>query len=481
MRLMMGTVLVIAALPVAGSQLNDTTKQLAHEILRQLVETDTTDSRGDTTAAAESIRARLLGAGFPQADVYLGGPNPRKTNLVARIRGTSKRKPILFIGHLDVMEAGLQDPSADPFKLVEKDGYFYGRGTLHMKAGDAMLVTTMIRLKRERYKPDRDIVIALTADEEGGRADGFDWLLKNHHALIDAEFIINAGAGSFEMEKGRRLLVGVQITEKLYQDFELKVTNAADYSSTATNDNPIYHLIDGLTRIEHYTFPFELNETTRAYFQKMSALTSGPSAEDMKAILAMPANAYAVGRISKAPFYYGITHTACVVTALQATYSYNALPQTATAIVNCRILPGRTSEEVRRILVKVMDEDEPEITVTSINSPPIQKPTPPTQLRPDVILPLETVVNEMWPGVPVVPVLETNPTDAVYSRSAGIPTYGISGVWMDVNDDRSFGSDDERISVPSFNEGVDFFYRFIKALSVAQAPPNPAERGSPAH
>ena len=461
--LLAGTVLLVtAAAGTLRAELNDVTKHLARDIFQQLMEINTTDSVGSTTGAAQAMGKRLRDAGFAQADLYVGGANSRKGNLVARIHGTGAHKPVLFIGHLDVVEARREDWSTDPFQLVEKDGYFYGRGALDMKAGDAMLVTTMARLRREHYQPDRDIIVALTADEEGGTANGVEWLLKNHRDLIDAEFIINLDSGSFEMENGRRLLVGVQNSEKLNQDFELTVTNKGGHSSMPVPDNAIYHLIDGLTRLEHYTFPFELNETTRAYFEKMSAIVGGATGADMQAILRTPANAYAVGRISATPFYNAITHTTCVATSLDAGHVNNALPRVAKAIVNCRILPGRTSDQVLKILVKVMDE--PEIAVTPIVGLGNGQAIPPSPLLPDVMVPLEKTSDEMWPGVPVVPVMGTGATDGAYLRAAGIPTYGISGVWMDWNDDRLHGRN-ERILVQSYYEAVDFFYRYVKELS----------------
>ena len=469
MKLRMGVagaiLLVITAAGTLRAQLNAVTKHLARDIFQQLIEINTTDSVGSTTAAAEAMEKRLVDAGFSQADLYVGGARSRKGNLVARIHGTGARKPVLFIGHLDVSEAHREDWSTDPFQLIEKDGYFYGRGTLDMKAGDAMLVMMMIRLRRERYQPDRDIILALTADEEGGTSNGVDWLLKNHRDLIDADFVINPDGGWFEMVNGRRLLVGLQASEKLNQDFDLKVTNKGGHSSMPVPDNAIYHLIDGLTRVEHYTFPFELNETTRSYFEKMSEIVGGSTGADMKAILHTPADAFAVGRISAVPFYNGITHTTCVATRIDAGHANNALPQIAKAIVNCRISPGLTSDMVRRILVRVMDE--PEIAVTPIVGRGNGQVNPPSPLRPDVMNPLEKVSGEMWPGVPMVSVMETGASDGAYTRAAGIPTYGISGVWTDVNNDRSYGPD-ERILVQSYYEGVDFFYRFVKALTSPQ-------------
>jgi acetylornithine deacetylase/succinyl-diaminopimelate desuccinylase-like protein len=459
--------LLTLALPgILHAQVDDAGRLLAHDIFKQLIEINTTDSVGSTTVAAQAMAKRLLDAGFPAGDLQVLGPNERKGNLVARIHGTGVHRPILFICHTDVVEARREDWSLDPFKFTEKDGYFYGRGTEDIKEGDAILVTTFIRLKREGYKPDRDIILALTADEEGGANNGVDWLLKNHRNLIDAEFIINPDAGGFEMDREKRLVVGIQASEKLYADFRLEVRNKGGHSSLPEPDNAIYQLSEGLTRLEHYTFPFELNEVTRAYFTKEADVVGGAQGADMKAIVQAPPDKQAIARLSKTPFYNARMRTTCVATRLEAGHANNALPGFARAIVNCRILPGHASEEVRAQLIKILSE--PEINVTAVESPgsglQANRPSP---LRPDVMEPLEKVVKQMWPGVPVIPVMDAGASDGVFSRSAGIPTYGVPGVFIDVNDDRSHGRD-ERLPVKSFYEGVDFYYRFAKALTSSQ-------------
>lgn len=454
-----------SALP-SRAQIDDSTKQLSHDIFKELIEINTTDSVGSSTLAAQAMAKRLLDAGFPAADVQVLGPNPRKGNMVARLHGTSAKKPILFICHTDVVEARREDWSLDPFAFTEKDGYFYGRGTEDIKEGDAILVTTFIRLKREGYKPDRDIILALTADEEGGSSNGVDWLLKNHRDLIDAEYILNPDAGDFEVDKGKRLLVGIQASEKLYADFTLEVHNKGGHSSLPGPDNAIYQLAEGLTRLEHYQFPFELNDVTRAYFAKEADIVGGQEGADMKAIVQTPPDEAAIARLSKTPFYNSRVRTTCVATRLEAGHANNALPGFARANVNCRILPGHPPEEIRQQLIQILAE--PEITVTlQDNSGLGPKANPPSPLRPDVMGALEKVVNEMWPGVPVIPVMDAGASDGAISRAAGIPTYGVPGVFIDLNDDRSHGRD-ERLPAASFYEGVDFYYRFTKALTSAQ-------------
>ena len=274
--------------PLSFSQLDDATRQLAHDIFKQLVEINTTDSVGNVTTAAEAMAQRLRDAGFPPTDIQIIGPNDRKKNLVARLHGSGTKKPVLLIGHLDVVEAKPSDWTTDPFQFVEQDGYFYGRGTQDMKGADAVLVTTMIRLKKEGFKPVRDIILALTADEEGGRSNGVDWLVHNHRALIDAEFVLNPDGGGIELENGKPVMMEMDATEKLYSDYQLRSVNAGGHSSLPVPDNAIYHVADALSKLERYSFPFELNDVTRAYFAKMSKTESGQKAADMQAILSIP-------------------------------------------------------------------------------------------------------------------------------------------------------------------------------------------------
>ncbi len=445
-----------------GRNRHDPNHVLARAIFKQLIEINTTDSVGNNTTAAEAMAKRLRDAGYPESDLYIGGPNPRKGNLVARLHGTGAHKPILMIGHLDVVEARREDWSVNPFEFIEKDGYFYGRGSIDMKSGDTFLMMAMIRMKQENFKPDRDIILALTADEEGGGSNGVNWLLKNHRELIDAEYALNPDAGTFQMIGDKKSMTALGASEKLYQDYDLKVTNPGGHSSLPVADNAIYQLAGGLVRLERYKFPFELNEVTRVYFDRMSAIVGGELGADMKAILKDPPDAAALARLSQKPYYNGILHTTCVATRLDAGHANNALPQMARANVNCRILPGHSAEEIRATLVKIVDD--PKIAVTLSTGGLGGGANPPSPLRPDLMGTLEKVSSEMWPGVPVVPVMETGASDGAYSRAAGIPTYGISGMWMDPNEDRSHGQD-ERLPVWSFYAGVDFYPRFVEALS----------------
>src|SRR5579884_2329886 len=444
-------------------------RDLGREIYKQLIETNTTASVGSTTVAADAMAKRLIAAGYPAEDVRVLGPDPRKGNLVARLRGTGKRKPILFICHLDVVEARREDWSVDPFQLTEKDGYYYGRGTEDIKDGDAALITTLIRLKHEGYKPDRDIIVALTADEEGGAFDGVDWLLKNHRDLIDAEYVINPDAGTLEAEHGNPVALDEEATEKAYADFQLQVTNKGGHGSLPTPDNAIYRLADALEKIRQYQFPFELNEVTRAYFTVVAAKETGQKAADMHAILQTPPDSAAIERLSSDPFFNAKMRTTCVATRLDAGHANNALPQSAKAILNCRILPGHTRAEVQRTLTTLVADNEVKVRyIDFAGNPQDQTPNtgslPPPPVNEEFRSALEKVRSEMWPGVPIIPEMESGASDSVYTMAADIPSYGVTGFAIDRDDDRSHGRD-ERLPVTSFDNGVVFYYRLVKGLT----------------
>ena len=461
--------LLIPTLLVAA-QLDRATLQLSRDIFRQLIEINTTDSTGSTTAAAEAMAARLRDAGFPAAAVQILGPNSRKGNLVVRLRApTSTRKPILIIGHLDVVEALAADWTTNPFQFVEKNGYFYGRGTQDMKVNDAILIATFIRLKKENYAPSRDLILALTADEEGGKSNGVDWLLQHHRDLIDAEFVLNADAGGVTTVKGKPVSVEVEAAEKLYADFQLTVLNPGGHSSLPTPDNAIYHLTGALERLARFSFPFELNAVTRAYFERRAALETGQTAEDMKAILKTAPDEAAVTRLAQDPRYNSTLRTTCVTTRLNAGHANNALPQTAQAVVNCRILPGHSPEEIRQILIRTFAD--PKVTVRYVDNAgnisdqaPNRQGFAPIAPPPDVLKPLERIADQMWPNAPVIPDMETGASDSIYTMAAGIPSYGINGVAVDQDDIRAHGKD-ERVRVSSYYAGVDFYYRYLKALT----------------
>ena len=460
------TLVFFLSLTIASpAQIDDATRQLSHDIFKQLIEINTTDSVGNVTTAAEAMAQRFRDAGFPDSDMQILGPNDRKKNLVVRLHGSGKHKPVLLIGHLDVVEARREDWTTDPFQFVEKDGYYYGRGTQDMKDGDAIMATTLIRFKKEGFVPDRDIILALTADEEGGTSNGVDWLIKNHRELIDAEFVLNHDGGGILSEQGKPQFMTVDASEKLYSDYQLMVTNPGGHSSLPRPDNAIYHLADGLARLEHYQFPFELTNITRAYYERMAKISTGGRAADMRAILKTPPDMDAVARLSQDPIDNSIMHTTCVATRLNAGHANNALPQMAQANVNCRIIPGHAPEEIRQELEKVVAD--PKITVKdmgAIGGVNNRRSYPPPPLRPDVFEPLEKVVNSMWPGLAVIPDMATGASDGIYTNAAGMPTYCVSGEAIDRDDIRAHGKD-ERIRVDAFYRAVDFYYRYLKAVT----------------
>jgi acetylornithine deacetylase/succinyl-diaminopimelate desuccinylase-like protein len=464
-------ILGIAALLGPGAARADVdaeTRKLAHDLFKQLIEINTTDSTGSVTAASEAMAQRLRAAGFPESDIHVVGPNERKKNLVVRLHGTGKRKPVLLIGHLDVVEARREDWTTNPFQFVETDGYYYGRGTQDMKDGDAILLTTLIRFKKEGYRPDRDIILALTADEESGSSNGVAWLLKNHRDLVDAEFALDNDGPGVLMENGKTLYVEIDASEKVYADFQLTVTSPGGHSSIPVPDNAIYHLTGGLDRLSRYEFPFELSNVTRGYYERQAILETGSRAADMRAILKVPPDPAAIARLASDPLDHAVTHTTCVTTTLEAGHANNALPQTARAIVNCRILPGHSAEEVRKALVGVLAD--PRITVRYVtdggqvlDTAESKHGFTPAPLREDVMRALEQVAASMWPGAPVIPMLAVGASDAVHVSAAGIPVYQVSGEAVDRDDLRAHGQD-ERIRVESFYRGIEFHYAFLKAL-----------------
>lgn len=438
-------------------------QQFLRGIYQELIEINTTDSVGDTTKAAEAMAIRFRAAGFPESDVrvLVHPDNNRKGNLVVRYRSANaSRKPILLLAHIDVVEARKEDWSdnLDPFRLTERDGYFYGRGTIDDKAMAAIFVANLIEYKQKNAQFDRDIILALTADEEGGDFNGPVYLLKNHRDLLDAEFGINEGGGG-RHRKGVKLFNGVQASEKVYQSFLLEVKNKGGHSSLPPKENAIYRLAAGLERLSKFDFPVNLNEVTRGYFQKMAEIEIGETSADMKTISANASDAEAVKRLAISPYYNALMRTTCVATKLEGGHAENALPQTARATINCRILPQENAKDIHRKLIEVLADDQ--IAVTFIKEP---KPSPPSPLMPEVMRPIENTTRSMWKDIPVVPIMGTGATDSLYFRQAGIPMYGVSGIFSDIDDNRAHGRD-ERLGVREFYEGQDFLDKLVKSLA----------------
>ena len=434
-------------------------QQLAIDILRELVEINTTQSAGDNTRAARAMASRLLDAGFPKEDVHVIVPAPKKGNLVARFRSPAPvAEPILFLAHLDVVEANPEDWSLAPFKFQEIDGYFYGRGTLDDKDEAAIAVANFIKLHQEGFVPARDLIIALTADEEGGPVNGVVHLLANYRHLVDAAFVINEGGGG-SIYDGQPRTNNVQAAEKVYQSYRLLVTSRGGHSSLPRQDNAIYQLTAALNRIAAYEFPVQFNPVTRSFFRMTAKTMSGRKAKMVGRLLKNPLDSKAAAELSSEPGFNARLRTTCVATQLAAGHAENALPQRAEATVNCRIMPGVAPDSVRQTLVDIIQDAA--VSITPVQPP---NPSPASPLTQDVLGPIQEITSAIWPEVSLVPVMSTGATDGLYFRQAGIPVYGVSGIMVDVNDIRAHGRD-ERIRKQSFLEGLEFQERLMKAYA----------------
>ena len=435
-------------------------QQAFRDIYRELIEIDTTDSAGDTVRAAEAMAARLRDCGLPARDIQVLSSGPRKGNLVARLRGTGARRPLLILAHLDVVEARREDWDSDPFKLQEVDGYFRARGAIDDKAMAAIFVANMIGYVREGYQPDRDIILALTADEELSDSphNGVRWLLQHHRALIDAELAINEG-GSGALRNGRPFRLSVQLAEKVYQTYQLEVTDRGGHSSTPRRDNPIYRLADALHRLSEFDFPVRLNPITRAYFQRMAAAETPAIADAIKALLAGSTDADALAPLTSRPDYNAQLRTTCVATMLAAGHAENALPQTARATVNCRVLPEESVAEVGRVLARVIADEKVAVVPkgTAVESPP-------SAINPEVMETIARLSIEMWPGVPLNAAMSAGYTDNRWLRNAGIPAYGISGLFSDPGNNGVHGRN-EQVGVKAVYDSKEFLYRLVKLLA----------------
>jgi acetylornithine deacetylase/succinyl-diaminopimelate desuccinylase-like protein len=438
-------------------------QKLTFDIFKELVEIDTTTASGDTARAADAMARRLRDAGFPEADIQVFSPAPRKGNLVARLRGTGALRPMLLLAHIDVVPASREDWSYDPFKLTEQDGYFYGRGTGDDKFMAATFIANLIRFRQENFKPDRDIIVVLETDEEilDRNAMGIQWLLQNHRDLIDAEFALNEG-GSVGLKEGKPIRNSVQTSEKISIGFQLDVRNKGGHSAVPGKDNAIYRLAEGLSRMSKFAFPVALNETTRLYLERLAQIEGGQIAADIRTVLSGspdPATSAAAARLSDDPAYNAILRTTCVATMLEAGTAINALPQLASAKVNCRILPTETVAQTKATLERVLADDQ--ILVTQLGTPTLSAPSP---LRDDILGPITKLSAEFFPGAVVLPTMSAGATDGSYLRNAGIPTYGHSGLAGDVHEFRAHGKD-ERVLVRSFFAGSEYLYRLTKTLS----------------
>ncbi len=455
----------------ASSQAQQTKwDSVARSLFKELVEINTTESSGSTLEAARAMAARLKTAGFPDSDVVVLENAPKKGNIIARLRGRSTgKKPILLLSHIDVVEAKAEDWTLPPFQFIERDGTFFGRGVADDKDEGAIHLALIMRMREERFVPDRDIIVALTADEEGGSANGVAWLLQNHRALIDAEYAFNEGGGGRvrgpNITDTVKISNDVQASEKKFLNFRFEVTNPGGHSSRPRVDNAITQLAVALTKINPGIMPVRLNEVTRTYFTRLAPVVETESprlAAAMRAIVANPNDAAAAATLSADASYNSQLRTSCVSTMLEGGHATNALPQRARANVNCRILPDETPEQVKAVLERVVADTGVKVTFQgSVTN------SPPSPLTPALMQEVDRVTKELWPGVPVIPTMSTGATDGIYLRNAGIPVYGVSGLFYPETFAHGMN---ERIPVRAFYQGLEFMYRLVKGISGGPRP-----------
>lgn len=433
-------------------------------LYKELVETNTTVTTGSCTLAAERMASRLKAAGLKddQVQVFFTSEHPKDGGLVAVYPGTSKKlKPMLLLAHIDVVEAKRADWVRDPFTLIEENGYFYARGTADDKSQAAIWTDTLIRFAKEGYKPKRTIKLALTCGEEtSGSFNGAEWLAKNRRSQIDAAFALNEGGGGRSDGKGKLLVQTIQVGEKAYQDFTLTTTNPGGHSSQPVRENAIYAMADALNKVRDYEFPLEFSDTTRVFFAKAGAMRPDATGKAMVALAANPADAAAEATANQDKMLHSMLRTTCVATLVDGGHALNALPQTVTANVNCRMFPGRTAAETRAMLQQAIGNDGVKIEET-LKDKPIAKSPP---LDPAIIGPMEQLAAKHFPGVPVIPSMSTGATDGVYLGGAGIPTYGVPGAWGDPDGNGVHGLN-ERIEVKSLYAGRDYLFDLVKLLS----------------
>lgn len=452
--------LLLAAPAIAGAQRADDPRALAEEILAEAIEYPSTAEQPEQTRAlAEAMALRLLQAGFPGADVQVVTPPGKEAaSLVARYRGTGEREPILLMAHLDVVDADPAGWSFPPFEFGKDGDWYYGRGTTDNKAGVATLVANFVRLREEGFEPDRDLIMVLSGDEETEGAH-IDWLVNERRDLVDAAFALNtdAGGGSYD-DNDEPLGFYVQTAEKMYQSFRLTTSNPGGHSSVPRQDNAIYDLARALARIAEHRFPIRINDTVRATLRDGATRTPGELGEDMAA--AAEGDVEAAERVAASdPYLNSTLRTTCVATRLQAGHADNALPRSATAVVNCRIFPGVTADEVEAALRDVVGND-----AVGFERVEQARPSPPSPLDDEIMGPIRELVQETWPGTPVIPNQSTGATDGLFVRNAGIPVYGVSAIFGKSGEFRAHGLD-ERIGVEEFHRAVEFWYRLLTGFA----------------
>ena len=434
-------------------------KAMARSLLTEMIAIDSTHAHG-SLGAAQAAAAHALAAGFAPADVQVLAPadHPTKGNVVIRLHGRGLGKPLLFIGHLDVVEVDPKAWSSDPFKLVERGDYFYGRGTEDMKGDDVVLLTAMIRMKQEGFVPDRDIILALTADEEaGGDADGVEWLFAKHRDLVDSDLVLNVDDSGGRIRDGKRVYIGVETSEKLYATYELSTANRGGHSSLPRPDNAIYQMTAALQKLAAYQFPARTTATTRAYFAALAELRAGQERADLQAVAREVPDAEAAARLSRDPEWNALLRSTCVATMMQGGQGESALPNRAQATIQCRLLPGETPEQTLATLTRVVGDPGVKITVDG----PID-PSPETPPTPEILARYKKAADMVWPGSVVIPEMAAGASDSVYARLAGLPSYLSSTIFIE--DSRAHGRD-ERVLTQAFDEAVEYGYQMMKVMS----------------
>ena len=461
----LGAPLALAATPAAAPATPRSPAaydELAHDIFAELIATDTTHAKG-SAKAAEALIKRFKAAGFADEDLYIGGPRADKMNVVARLKGRGRGKPVLFNAHLDVVEAVRDTWSVDPFVLTEKDGYFYGRGTIDVKNEVAILSANLIRLRKENVIPDRDIILAFNVDEEaGGDMNGVEWLLKEQRARVETGLVINHDAGHGQALHGERLWNTIQTAEKVYATYSLTTHGSGGHSSLPPRDNAIATLAKAIAHLDAYQFPVRLSETTRGYLEAVAARIGGDRATAIRTVLADSTNAKALDALRDAPVINAQLHSTCPVTVVAGGQSESALPIGAKATIQCRLLPDEKAADVLATLKRVIDDPAVEI---GVEWAPV--PTAAAAIDKAVMAKVEHVTRDMWPGLKVVPFMSSGASDNVYWRGGGLETFGVSGTFVDEADLRAHGKD-ERVGVAAFYEALEFSYRLMRALSSAR-------------
>ena len=452
---------------VSAAPATDPTEPAFRALYKELVETNTTRSVGSCTRAAEAMRARLLAAGLPAADAQILAPadRPQDGALVALLRGREPSlKPLLLLAHIDVVEARRADWVRDPFTLVEEDGWFYARGASDDKAMAAAFTDSLVRYRKEGYVPRRGIKLALTCGEETPEIfNSVHWLTSTKPEVLAAAFAINEGAGGELDAAGKPVALQVQAGEKVYQDFELSISDEGGHSSRPEKHNAIVQMGAALARLGAYQFPVEPNDAVRGYFEAQAKLVDPAVAADMRAVLRNPRDEAAASRLWDAnPGWNGMLRTTCVATMINGGHAPNALPQHVSATVNCRILPNVPIAHVQKTIEQVLADQD--IHVAARGEPGQSTVPPPLDAR--VLDPVREIADGIWPGVAIVPTMTTGATDGRFLNAAGIPTYGVSGMFHDAEGSHAHGLN-ERIRVKSLLDGRRFLYELVKRYADA--------------